>query len=345
MKTPLPDIHKIAVFRALQLGDLLCVIPAIRALRKAYPDAEICLLGLPWSASLPNRFPAYFDRFIHFPGYTGLPEQPYDEQRFLAFLEKMLDEQFDLLLQMQGNGTIVNWMLKSCGARMLAGFHNKESHVPSPLFLPYPEEGPEIDRHLKLMEHLGIPSAGRDLEFPVNEAEAEELRRLALPIRAGKYVCLHPGSRGAWRQWPPVCFAALGNYCIEQGLPVVITGTSGETEIANEVQKYMRYPAINLCGKTSLGAVGALIGEAALLIANCTGVSHIAAATKTPSLIISMDGEPERWGPVDRELHHVIDWTKEQNPGEVFRALRRLLDGAKDERTTEPLRTAGIFNE
>ncbi len=89
------SIQKVAIFRALQLGDLLNTIPAIRALRQAYPDAEITLLSLPWAGDFVQRFRRYFDRFIHFPGYPGLPEQDFDSQAFGIFLEEMLAERFD----------------------------------------------------------------------------------------------------------------------------------------------------------------------------------------------------------------------------------------------------------
>src|SRR6188768_1769162 len=105
MKLPSTEIKKIAILRALQLGDLLCSIPAIRALRKAYPHAEIVLLGLPWSEQLVHLYPQYFNRFIHFPGYRGLPEQEYDLKSFELFTAQMRAENFDIVLQMQGNGT------------------------------------------------------------------------------------------------------------------------------------------------------------------------------------------------------------------------------------------------
>src|ERR1700709_1398809 len=98
------DINKIIVFRALQLGDMLCFIPAMRALRKAYPYAHIVLAGLPWAKSFAERFNNYFNEFIWFPGYPGLPEQVLNPVEFSKFLATVQGQQFDLALQMQGNG-------------------------------------------------------------------------------------------------------------------------------------------------------------------------------------------------------------------------------------------------
>lgn len=324
---PPGEIKKIAVLRALYLGDLLCAIPAIRALRMAYPEAEIVLLGLPWARSFVQRFSHYIDRLIVFPGYPGLPEQIPDIRKVFSFLKEIQEERFDLILQMQGNGTVVNDLLESFGATYYAGFY----HVQPPaynhsFFIKYPDNVPEIMRHLRLMEALYISWANTFLEFPINTSDVRELDSMGLNLPPRYYAVIHPGSRSPDRRWHPKYFASLADRCAEQGLAVLISGVPEEKPIADEVLKYMKYTAINIAGSTSLGAMGLLIKNAFLLVTNCTGVSHIAAAVKTPSIVISMDGEADRWAPLDKSLHHVLDWKKRPRFPEVFQYLDAFLE-------------------
>lgn len=322
---------KIAVFRALQLGDLLCSVPAFKSLRRAFPDAEITLIGLPWSASFVKRYNQYFDRFIPFPGYPGLPEQPFIAEEWISFKEEVAAESFDLILQMQGNGSIVNEMLIQLHPKQLAGFQTPDKKMLGDLFIDYPDELNEIDRHLRLMKHLGITACSRKIEFPITGDDEEEIDRLMLPVSDSQYVCLHPGSRDAKRQWNPAFFAALADYCVEQGLSVIITGVASEAEISKEVKKCMRHVPIDLTGQTSLGGVAMLIKNAALLIANCTGVSHIAAAVETPSIIVSMNGEPDRWQPLNTQLHTYIDWLTRPHFEEILLATEEQIGKIKRE--------------
>src|SRR5207249_22584 len=59
-----PPPRSIVMLRALQLGDLLCTVPVFRAIRRAFPDAEISLIGLPWARELIDRLPGYIDELI-----------------------------------------------------------------------------------------------------------------------------------------------------------------------------------------------------------------------------------------------------------------------------------------
>ena len=321
-------VKKIAVFRARRLNSMLGLMPAVRALRAAYPKAQITLIGLPCAATLLRRFPGYFNNFIHFPGYPGLPEQPFDDMGFVDFTLQMQEEQFDLLLQMHDNGTIVNKFLAGMQAKYLAGFADAGNQQNNSLFIKYTEELPEMHRHLALMNALGIPADNDALEFPALPADTTEVRSLCLPVMEKSYVVVHPGSGDASWLWPPQCFALLADYCIEKGYTVLITGAVNEKDITTEVMKCMRHPAIDLTGKTTVGALALLIRESSMLITDSTGIAQIAAATQTPGIIISKDGEPERWSAPNTEWLRLTNWSARPNLEQVLQATSELLEQA-----------------
>lgn len=317
---------KIGVFRALELGDMLCAMPAIQALRDHYPLAVIILIGLPWSVILKERYPSIINSVMVFPGYEGLPEQPFEPQQYAAFLKEVREENFDLLLQMQGKGTVVNEMMQEWGARRLVGFHNSDSRQNETDFCEYPEKIPEPLRHLTLLRHLGIMEGTAELFFPLRRWDLEEVRDLELP-RRNPYVCVHAGSSNAKRRWAPNLFAEVADYIASLGYRIMLTGTKEENILAKSVIMNMQKPekALILCGQTSLGGMGWLLKHATMLIANCTGISHLAAAVQTPSVIISMDGEPERWAPVNQKIHRVFDWLCEPKQEQILNAVDELL--------------------
>lgn len=319
------EIKKIGIFRALQLGDLMCAIPAIRSLKQAFPAAEITLIGLPWAESFTKRFAHYFSSFIIFPGYPGLPEQGFDKKSFETFQHQMKNQHFDILFQLQGNGTIVNPMIKKLGARYTVGFDPYEDSITEKTrFLKYPDYGHEIDRHMALMSFIGVKTENCELEFPLYDTDRDEFKSLSLPIEKNKYVCVHPGSRGTWRQWPPLYFANIADYCHTLGYKVLLTGTENELQLVKHVASLMNNKPIIAAGKTSLGTLGVLIEESYAIICNCTGVSHIASALKKPAVVISMDDEPWRWAPKNDELQRCINWNKNPEYNQVFKEVAAL---------------------
>jgi ADP-heptose:LPS heptosyltransferase len=331
----------VVIFRALQLGDLLCAVPAWRALRAALPQAHITLAGLPWAGEFAARFHRYLDGFIEFPGLPGFPEIEPRLHEFPGFLEAVQRRQFDLALQMQGSGPLSNTLVALFAARRTAGFTLPGCYAPDPeLFMPYPEGEPEVRRHLRLMEFLGFPSQGEALEFPLEEADWLALDRALEPhggrprLERDGYVCVHPGARAPERRWPAGRFAAVAEALVDQGLRVALTGAAAEAELARAVLERMgpsaRERTLNLAGATTLGAAAALLCGARLLLSNDTGVSHLAAALRVPSLILFTASDPQRWAPLDRSLHRPLLDASRLPAEQVQREALAALAGSKE---------------
>jgi ADP-heptose:LPS heptosyltransferase len=313
----LGEPREIAVFRALKLGDLLCVVPALRALRRAFPQARVTLIGLPWARSFTARFGRYLDAFLPFPGFPGFPEQPCDLGAVPSFLRAAQARRFDLVLQLHGSGALSNPLVMLLGARRAAGYRRLGDYCPDPeRFFAWRPHEHEIERYLELLRRLGVPAADTALEFPLSDEDRAELaaaaRATALPRR--DYACVHPGAQLPSRRWPPERFAAVADALAADGLEVVLTGVAGEAELTRRVARAMRAPALDLAGKTSLGGVAALIDGARLLVSNDTGVAHVAAARRTPTVRICCGGDPHRWAPLDPSLHRVLHHPVECRP-------------------------------
>ncbi len=299
--------HSVAVLRALQLGDLLCAVPALRALRHALPEARITLVALPWAREFVRRFDRYVDGLLEFPGYPGLPETSWQPDEVVRFLSRAQEQHFDLVLQMHGSGSITNPLALLLGGRCTAGFFERNRFCPGSSFFPYPESGPEPRRLLALLESLGIEPRGEELEFPLTVADLEAAGRLRRRHGLdGAYACIHVGSRDPSRRWPPRAFGQAARWLASQGMRVVFTGTQEETDLVEAAMRRTSLPAINLAGRTGLGELAGLLRSARLLLCNDTGVSHLAAALRVPSVVVFTGSDPDRWAPLDRRRHRAV---------------------------------------
>jgi ADP-heptose:LPS heptosyltransferase len=300
--------RKIAVFRALRLGDMLCAVPALRALRAAAPMSRITLIGLPWAASFVKRFGKYLDDLLVFPGFPAFPEQPAHLNAVPHFLSEMQRQRFDLAIQMHGNGCLSNPLTVLFAAGRNAGYYLPGQYCPDPRsFIPWDDSEHDVLRNLRLVEHLGAAGQGEHLEFPLGDADCRALQRseVNLPM-PGTYVCIHPGARPPSRRWPPQRFAEVADRLAADGMKIVLTGSMDEVDVVRAVRSAMRMPALDLCGTTDLGTMAALLSQARLVVTNDTEISHLAAAVSTPSVVVSCGSEPARWEPFDRERHEVI---------------------------------------
>jgi ADP-heptose:LPS heptosyltransferase len=300
-------VERIGVFRALQLGDMLCLLPALRSLRAGFPDAEVTLVGLPWAREFAARFAACVDRFVEFPGHPAMPERVAAPAQWPAYLAAVRAARFDLALQWHGSGSLSNGLVADWGARLTAGFRPRADRAaPAGVFLPWDEREHEVLRYLRLTRHLGLPAAGTQLEWPEAAADVAEIEPILERAAGRRFVVVHPGARLGSRRWPVERFAALGDALAAAGWPVLVTGAASEAELTARMVAGMRRPALDLAGRTSLGGLAALLRRAALLVCNDTGVSHVAAAVGAPSVVVCCGADPGRWAPLDRRRHAVL---------------------------------------
>lgn len=260
----------ILVLRALGLGDLLTGVPALRGLRRAYPDAHIVL--------------ATPERFCGLARLTGAVDAV-EPTSGLGRLHPPCTPPA-LAVNLHGSGPQSISDLLTLGPRsILTHRHEAFPGLQGPA---WPTDVHEVDRWCGLLEWAGIPNDPADLTIP---------RPHGFPDRSG-VVVIHPGAAFPARRWPPDRFAAVAAALHAAGHDVVITGDSHELGLARTVAAEAGLPGGSVLAGT-LGLLGmvALVSDCRLLICGDTGVGHIATATGAPSVLLFGPTPPSRWGP------------------------------------------------
>jgi ADP-heptose:LPS heptosyltransferase len=303
----------IAVLRANGLGDFLEATPALRALAKGFPGAEITFLTLPWlQGFLAGRYP-YLHRVEAIPRYPGIhnpgPGDPAPAESTEAFFARMRARRFDLAIQMHGGGADSNPFVAALGARHTLGLRAPGS-PPLEHTLRYVYYQNEVLRYMELVGMLGVPPDGLQTDLPVLDSDRE---RLAAVWRGEErcYAVLHPGAGDARRRWPPENFARVAEHLRRRGLEVVVTGRLEERPVVEAVKAASRAQVVDLSDRLDLGAMAALVAGAALLVSNETGPAHMAYALDTPAVVIFWCGNVITAGPLRRRLHRpLLSWTQ-----------------------------------
>lgn len=301
-------IQRIAVFRALQLGDLLVAVPALRALRATFPAAEITLIGLPWAAALVERYPRYLDRFVAFPGWPGIREAKSEPCHLAHFLDGQRTYGYDLAIQMHGNGCASNGFTLALGARLAAGYYEGARPAGLALAAPYPGDEPEVLRNLGLARLLDCEECSPRLEFPLYRRDRDEAAALLREYGAHRpLIGLHPGARSPARRWPAGRFAAVADALADHyGAHIVLTGGPDEVDTVRAVAASMRTQPLMLAGRTSLGGLAAVLARLDLFVSNDTGPAHLAEAVGTPTITIFGPADARRWAPLDAARHPIV---------------------------------------
>ncbi|GAA5066065.1 ADP-heptose:LPS heptosyltransferase [Thermocatellispora tengchongensis] len=264
----------VLMLRALNLGDLLVSVPAMRALRRRYPRHRMLLAGNPALAEVA--------------ALTGAVDECVPHRGLGPPAVAAPDVAVDLHGVLPGSVRA----LQALRPRRLVAFACAEAgHTGGPLVR---EVEHEVAKWCRLVRYDGADADEGDLLLPPPD--------VASP-RPGAAV-LHPGAGYGSKRWPPARFAAVARALAAQGHEVVITGTAAERGLAARVAAAAGLPeTANLAGTTGIGSLLALVHEAALVISGDTGVAHLATAYERPSVVLFGPASPRIWGPPAKPCH------------------------------------------
>jgi ADP-heptose:LPS heptosyltransferase len=314
------DVGRIAVLRANALGDYIFSLPALYALKAAYPGAELTLLGAPWHARALSRRPGPVDRVAVVPAMPGLRDGQgdcegdgdgdgdYEDRDLDGFLRWAGREGFDIALQMHGGGRNSNPFVVALGARVTAGLRACDAPRLDRC-VPYVYYQPEVFRYLEVAGLVGAAPVTYRPVFELADDDRAEARTV-VGEAVGPRAVLHPGATDRRRRWPVERFAAVGDALAAEGAEVLVTGTGSERGIVEAVCAGMRRPARPVVDELTIPGLAALLAGSAVLVSNDTGPLHLAAAVGTRTVGLFWVGNMINGAAVDRARHRpLVSWT------------------------------------
>lgn len=296
-------VHKLAVLRANAIGDYMVSLPAIQALRAAYPAAELVLLGADWHTGFLAGRPGPVDRCLPVPPTVGVrddqpPAPPAEVDRFFA---RMRAERFDLAVQLHGGGRHSNPFLRRLGARVTAGSRTPDA-PPLDRTVPYTGHQHEIHRFLEVAAVVGAAPVTLEPRLAVTDADRAE----AAAVLAGDdrpLVVLHPGAKDPRRRWPVERLAVVGSELARKGTRLAVVGTASERGLVDRLVDGLDGHAADLAGRLGLGGLAGLLKQATLLVGNDSGPRHLAAAVGTATVAVHWGVSLGTYGPLYRARH------------------------------------------
>jgi lipopolysaccharide heptosyltransferase II len=302
------DVRRLLVIRLDNIGDIVMIGPALRALRQALPAAHIKLMASPAGSQVAPLLPWIDDVLVHralWQDASGsMALDPAAEQDLIAGLRARAFDAAVIFTSFSQSPYPPAYACYLAGIPIRIG-QSKEfgGSVLSQWVKPLPDGVHQVDRNLFLLEQAGFALAGRHLELRipggVQDAAARKLQSLGLGPQA-PFIVLAPGASCPARRYDIGRFATVARLLAEEtALPIVVVGSARETEfVAPILATGPPGRILSLAGQTSVPELAAVIARAGLLLANDSGPMHLADATGRPMVILYSGTElEEQWRP------------------------------------------------
>ena len=318
------NVSRIAVLRGGGLGDLMFALPAMSALKAAYPEASLTLLGTPMHAELLSQTEGPVDETVILPFSQGVRPGAEDKDELENFFGRMRERNFDLAVQLHGGGRYSNPFLLRLGARHTVGTRTPDA-ARLERTVPYLYYQHEPMRALEVAGFAGaapVELEARMRTMPeFRQRLTARLERLQSSPERGRVV-IHPGATDPRRRWPAERFGAVARMAADDGFRVLVIGDHSEKELAEAVVEHAvgrgaagnppqaRPQVETLAGQLGLGELAALLADCSVVVANDSGPRHLAQALGAPTVGVFWTGNAINAGPLGRSLHRIhLGWT------------------------------------
>ena len=256
--------------------------PALGAIRETFPSAEISIVANPVVGELFTHHP-YCDRLIIFDkrkthgGIRGM----------LGFCRQLRGYRFDIAVLFQ-NAFEAALMAFLSGVPARAGYRTDGRGLLLTHGVPIGEGERKLhhtDYYLGMLDYLGIKGGDGQLELSCTD---EEISRARETLGEGEWVVINPGATyGSAKRWYPDRFAAVAdNLAKEYSVRVLIIGGVGERDVSEDIEACMETTPLNLCGRTTVREMMAVLSQCRLMITNDSGPMHVAAAFGVPIVAV-----------------------------------------------------------
>lgn len=312
---PKSSANRIVLIRPDHLGDILLTIPAIRALRRARPHAEIHALVGPWSAgALSNLNELDVVLTVDFPGFNRA--QP--ASHLLTPYEQLWRVSRQLRMIGYGSALIMrrdHWW----GALLayLAGIPERIGYDQTDVAQFLTDTIPPVMEHaveqnLRLVQRwTGIISKEDiDSHISVEPNNQQYIDDYLLNWNIHPHqsiICIHPGA-GTWTKlWQEEKWATVADTLSEQlDASIVFTGSEHEATAVQRIASYMRHRPCIMVGDTRIDQLAALYHRAKLVLGPDSGPLHLAAAVGTPTVALFGPADPLEFRPWGDDKQHVV---------------------------------------
>ena len=250
---------RIVILRPLKLGDFLTAVPAFRAVRRAYPQAEIVLAAPRAIEPLLDLIGGALDRVVDVHELTPLPAELHGA---------------DIGVDLHGCGPESHRILLAAHPQRLIAFRNDA--VPESADGPAFDRGEhEVARWCRLLEHFGFAPDTRELDLAVPPDRVPQVARGA--------TLLHPGAASESRRWPADRWIDVARAEQRLGRTVIVTGGPDEVDLARHIAGGASIPPEQVyAGRTTVRELAALVAAAGRVLCGDTGVAHLSTAYRTP---------------------------------------------------------------